>query len=272
MKQNTKFVLAGFGNVGQQVAQAVLAEENSALEIAAISARDLSAAEVRAGNMGLNVPLIRASEAPRHARVIVECATYDAFRKVVEPAAKAGCHIIAVSFGALAIHMDLIDIAREHGATIQLASGTMPGLDLLRSARERGVRSVRLQTHILPGSLENEPYVTDNNIDLRHADREPVLIFSGTAREAAACFPRHINVAISLSLAGVGLDRTRIDIYANGDLPGARHQLSIEAEAIRLQMTSQNFPSPGTKKTSQIVALSILAALREIDATLRVGS
>ena len=69
---------------------------------------------------------------------------------------------------------------------------------------------------------------------------KPVLIFDGTAREAAAHFQRHINVVVSLSLAGIGLDRTRVRIYANGRLPGARHRLSIDAAAVELRLDSQN--------------------------------
>lgn len=270
MRDKTRFVLCGLGNVGQQIAQIVRSDDN--LEIAAVSARDLVAAKSKVRALGLDVPVIEAKDAPKYASLIVECATYDSFRDVVEPAVKAGCHIIAISVGAFAIHLDLSELASQHGATIQLASGTMPGLDLLRAAAEKDVRSVRLETHLLPKSLSNEAFIAEQGIDLTRADLEPVLIFKGTAREAATHFPRHINVVVSLSLAGIGLDRTEVAIYANGQLPGARHRLVIDAEAINLDLTSQNYPSAETKKTSQIVALSVIAALREISAPVRIGS
>lgn len=270
--EKTRFVLCGFGNVGSQIARHLAAEPDGDLEIAAVSARDKAAAVDRVRAAGLSAPIIDAADAPKYASVIVECATYASFRAVVEPALRAGRHVVAISVGALSANLDLIDVARENGATIQLASGTMPGLDLLRAAREKEVRSVSLQTNLLPQSLANEPYIAAHNIDLADAENEPLLIFKGRARDAAAAFPRHINVVVSLSLAGVGLDDTEIAIYANAKLPGARHDLTIDAETIQLQLSSQNFPSPGAKKTSRIVALSIIAALRELNAPLRIGS
>ncbi|MFV2092524.1 MAG: aspartate dehydrogenase domain-containing protein [Hyphomicrobiales bacterium] len=272
MGQMTKFVLAGFGNVGRQIAGAVLADPGGDLEIAAISARHLAAARQHARTLGLNVPVIPAAQAPEHGDIIVECATYEAFRDIVEPAVRAGCHVIAVSIGALAANMDLIDLAEKSGATIQIASGALPGLDALRAARQGHISSVKLVSHILPASLAREPYISEHNIDLAAAKTSPVQVFSGTARLAAGHFPRHFNVAVALSLAGIGLDRTLVEIYANARLPGVRHTVSVEADAVHLEMTSQNVPSPENHRTSAIVAPSILAALRELNATLRVGS
>lgn len=272
MKRKTRFVLGGFGNVGRQIARSVLADPDGGLEIAAISARNLDAARETASKLGLNVPVVSAHEAPDHAGIVVECATYDSFRTIVEPAVIAGRHVIAVSVGALALNLDLIDLAEEHGATIQIASGTLPGLDILRSAREGNITSVKLESQILAKSLVHEAYIADNSIDLARADSEPVFIFSGSAREAARHFPRHFNVAVSLSLAGIGFDKTRIEIYANGQLPGARHTIKVESDVIQLEMTSQSFPSPENDRTSRIVAPSILAALRELSTAIRVGS
>ena len=36
--------------------------------------------------------------------------------------------------------------------------------------------------------------------------KEPLRIFEGTAREAAKGFPANLNVAVALSLAGIGPD------------------------------------------------------------------
>ena len=267
-----KIGLGGFGNVAGQLAGAIRARPELGLEIAAVSARDLEAAGRRAAGLGLEVPVVPADRLPDHAAVVVECATYDGFRPVVEPALRAGGHVVCVSIGALGVNLDLIDLAAAHGGTVHIASGAMPGLDILRAAREAGIRSVRLTSHIRPESLAHESYVAERGIDLSPAGTAPVAVFSGNAREAALCFPRHFNVAVALSLAGIGLDATEIEIFADGRLPGARHTVRVVSEAIELEMTSQNLPSPENNRTSRIVAPSILAALRELQAPLRVGS
>jgi aspartate dehydrogenase len=270
--RKTRFVISGFGNVGRQIARHVVDDPSGRLEIAAVAARDRNKARAAAADLGLDLPVIAAAEAPDHAPVIVEAGTYESFRDIVEPGLRAGAHVIAVSVGALAVNLDLIDLAAEMGGTLQIANGTLPGLDILRSAREAGIEEVQLVSSILPRSLVQEAYIRDQGIDLARAETAAMPIFKGTAREAAAHFPRHFNVAVSLSLAGVGLDRTLVDISADGRLPGARHTIHVKSPAVTLEMTSHNLPSPENNRTSRIVAPSVLAALRALSAPLRVGS
>ncbi|PJE38598.1 hypothetical protein CVM52_00280 [Pseudooceanicola lipolyticus] len=272
MTDTTRIVLGGFGNVGQQIAAKLTADPSQALRIVAIAARDKQKAAANAAKFGLEVPVISASEAPQYGAILVECATYNGFRDVVEPTLRAGGHVIAVSVGALAVNLDLIDIAEETGATLQIAGGTLPGLDIIRAASEDEITSVTLTSHIKPSSFAHEPFIHDNGIDLALAEQSAVPVFEGSAREAAGHFPRHFNVAVTLGLVGIGLDRTQVRIFADGTLPGARHTLSVEASAASLEMTSQNYPSPQNNRTSMLVALSILAALRRDRATLRIGS
>ena len=108
--------------------------------------------------------------------------------------------------------------------------------------------------------------------DFRQPLAAAVKVFEGSAGEAAAAFPRHFNVAISLSLAGVGFDRTRVEIWADPDIPGAIHNVEVEADEVVLSLTSRNRPSDSNPKTSRIIAPSVLAALRSMVAPLHVGS
>ena len=269
MAKPTRIVLGGFGNIGQQIAGKLTSPEERGIEIVAIAARDKEKARKAAAGFGLTVPIISADEAPGFDAILVECATFDGFRDVVEPTLRAGGHVIAVSVGALTINMDLLDIAE---ATFQVAGGTLPGLDIIRAAAEGEIRSVVLSSHISPASFAHEPYIHDNGIDLAAAANGPVVVFEGTAREAAMHFPRHFNVAVTLGLTGIGLDRTEVRIHADGTLPGARHTISVDADSVSLEMVSQNYPSPQNNRTSMVVALSILAALRREGAALRLGS
>ncbi|MDK3074342.1 DUF108 domain-containing protein [Sedimentitalea sp. JM2-8] len=272
MAGETRIVLGGFGNVGQQIASRLAADPSGAIRIVAIAARNKDKAAESAARFGLNVPIISAAEAPEYDATLVECATYDSFRDVVEPTLRTGGRVLAVSVGALAVNFDLIDIAEETGARLQIAGGTLPGLDIIRAASEGEITSVTLTSHINPASFAHEPFIHERGIDLVPAETGPVDIFEGSAREAAGHFPRHFNVAVTLALAGIGLDRTQVHIRADGSLPGARHTLTVEANSVSLEMTSQNYPSPQNNRTSMVVALSILAALRRETATVQIGS
>jgi aspartate dehydrogenase len=98
-----------------------------------------------------------------------------------------------------------------------------------------------------------------------------VKVFEGSAGEAAAAFPRHFNVAIALSLGGIGFDRTTVEIWVDPDIGGAIHTVEVDAEDIGLTMQSRNRPS-ANPRTSRIVSPSILAALRSLVAPVQVGS
>lgn len=267
-----RVALAGYGNVGRTLGPRLAGGEIPEIELTAVSAARLDRAAEAVGELPKRPLVVAAAELPRHADVIVECATYDAFAEVARATLEAGKTLVAVSVGALAANLDLIDLAERHGGVIQIANGAMPGLDEIRCAREGTILSVRLKSRIRPDSLAKEQYVREQGFDFSTPPASPVRVFSGTAREAAAAFPRHFNVAVALSLAGIGLDRTEIEVWCDPDIPGAIHRVEVDADEIRLEMTAHNRPSPTNRNTSRIVAPSIMAALRQMVATVRAGS
>jgi aspartate dehydrogenase len=205
--------------------------------------------------------------------VVVESAIGASFPEIARTTLSAGKDLICVSAGGFLAIPDLEDLARRHGARVQIATGGMPGLDILRSAAEGTVHKVHDKLRVPVKSLANEPYVLEQGFDFRETPaKEPVKVFDGTAKEAAQHFPRHLNVAVSLSLAGIGFERTRIELWLDPTVPGAIHELQVESNEVSLTLISRNIPSIDNPKTSRIVAPSILAALRARVATIRVGS
>ena len=100
----------------------------------------------------------------------------------------------------------------------------------------------------------------------------PVKVFEGSARAAGMAFPRHFNVGIALSLAGIGPDRTEVEVWANNDIPGTIHEVYVVSNAIKLTLKSENLPSPDNPRTSSSVAPSVIAALRSLVSSVQVGS
>jgi aspartate dehydrogenase len=118
--------------------------------------------------------------------------------------------------------------------------------------------------------LLGAPYLVENNIDIETIT-EPTRIFEGTAREAAKGFPANLNVAVALSLAGIGPDRTRLEIWADPALTRNVHRIEVESDSARFSMSIENVPSENPK-TGMITALSVIAWLRKQRAALRVGT
>jgi aspartate dehydrogenase len=118
--------------------------------------------------------------------------------------------------------------------------------------------------------LAGAPYIVENNIDIERIT-EPLKIFEGTAREAAKGFPANLNVAVALSLAGIGPDRTKLEIWADPALTRNVHRVDVESDSARFSMSIENIPSENPK-TGLITALSVIAYLRKLSASLRVGT
>jgi aspartate dehydrogenase len=98
------------------------------------------------------------------------------------------------------------------------------------------------------------------------------MVFDGSAREGARGFPANVNVAAALSLAGIGPDRTRLKIWADPGLERNTHRIVVEADSARFEMQIENVPTEDNPRTGKITALSVIAALRALTQTLKVGS
>ena len=268
-----RVALAGFGTVGQSLARHLSGNGVPAVRLTAISARDLDKARRASAGLKPAPHVVPVAKLPADADVVVECAPAAAFREIAEPALMAGKTLLAVSPSALATQPDLIDLARAHGGRIQIVTGALPGLEAVRGAREGGINSVKLSARFRLDRLARSDYVLARGFDFSTPPEAPVLIFSGTAREATTTFPRHLNVAAALALAGTGLDETLVDLWVDAGVTGTTLRIELDSDVIELDLTARNRPTGGKKGgTSRIVAPSILAALRAMVSPLRVGS
>ncbi len=129
---------------------------------------------------------------------------------------EAGKQVMVLSAGALLPRPDLIELAKARGGQIIVPTGALLGLDAVTAAAEGRIYSVRMVTRKPPRGLAGAPYLEANGISVEGLN-EPKRVFSGTARAGAAGFPANVNVAAALSLAGIGPDRTMMEIWADPD-------------------------------------------------------
>jgi aspartate dehydrogenase len=204
------------------------------------------------------------------ADIVIECAPSKLVRSIVAPFAKAGKTAVVLSVGALLENDDLIDLARQNGGQIVVPTGALIGLDAVTAAAVGEIHSVRMVTRKPVRGLAGAPYIVEHKIDI-DGITEPRKIFDGTAREAAKGFPANLNVAVALSLAGIGPDCTRLEIWADPALRRNTHRIEVESDSARFSMSIENIPSENPK-TGRITALSVIAWLRKLRAPLRVGT
>ena len=65
-------------------------------------------------------------------------------------------------------------------------------------------------------------------------------VFDGSAAEGAKGFPSNVNVAAAVGLAGVGPERTRLEIWADPDAERNMHTIRVEADSARFEMSIEN--------------------------------
>jgi len=201
---------------------------------------------------------------------VIECAPSKFVRSIVAPFVSRGKTAIVLSVGALLENEDLIELARQNGGQIVVPTGALIGLDAVTAAAEGKIQSVRMVTRKPLNGLAGAPYLVENNIDIAGIV-EPLKIFEGTARDAAKGFPANLNVAVALSLAGLGPDRTILQIWADPTVTRNVHRVEVESDSARFSMSIENIPSENPK-TGRITALSVIAYLRKQGSALRVGT
>ena len=121
-----------------------------------------------------------------------------------------------------------------------------------------------------PNGLAGAPYLVKHKISVEGLNTAK-CVFAGSAREAAAGFPENVNVVAALSLAGIGPDRTMIDIFADPAVTRNCHFIEVDSDSARFTLSIENIPSENPK-TGRITALSVIAFLRKQRAPLRVGT
>jgi aspartate dehydrogenase len=262
--------IGGLGAIGFAVAEALDAGRVDGLRLAAVAARDHARARARVANFR-HPPELVGLAGLAAADIVVEAAPAAVFAVIAEPAIAAGRILLACSAGALLPRMDLVETTRQTGARIVVPTGALLGLDAVRAAAEGRVDSVMLETRKPPAGLTGAPYLAARGIDLARV-REPTRVFRGNAREATAGFPANVNVAAALALAGIGPERTEVEIWADPAATRNRHTIRVEAEAARFTMTIEGVPSEVNPRTGRLTPLSVVACLRGLTTSLKVGS
>ncbi len=256
-----RVAIAGAGAIGSRVAQEIASVHRS-LQVVAIADADTERLTALIGR----IPSIQARELhelPAIADVVVECASASAFDAVADATANAGRTLVTMSSGALLTRPDLIERAARGEFRLYVPSGAILGLDVVRAMSLEGIQFCTIRSRKPPRALNGAPYVIDMGIELDGL-AEPLLVFRGNARDAAKGFPANVNVAATLSLAGIGPERTLCEVWADPTVQGNQHTIEIQTETTCVSMTIQSNATVSNARTSSIAAFSVIDTLLRI--------
>jgi aspartate dehydrogenase len=268
-RSELRVAIVGLGPIGRTVAEA-LDHGIDGLSLAAVAIQN---PEKHSGFLaGLKWPpaVVPIDGLSDLADLVIECAPAKLLNSIVAPFVSRGKTALVLSVSALLEHPELIEAAKQNGGQIIVPTGALIGLDAVTAAAEGKIHSVRMVTRKPVKGLIGAPYIVENNIDIESITT-PLKVFEGTAREAGRGFPANLNVAVALSLAGIGPDRTVLEIWADPALTRNVHQVEVDSDSARFSMMIENIPSENPK-TGRITALSVISVLRKQGSALRVGS
>lgn len=261
--------VVGLGAIGRRVCQALDAGLPG-VRLAAATARDRTRGEAFLKSLRAPAPFLSLDELVAVAEVVVEASTQGHLQEVAPKALGSGRDLVVLSCGALLGRADWIALADRNGCRILVPSGAIAGLDGVKGGALGPISSVTMESRKAPAGWAGAPWVVQQKIDL-DAIREETLIFEGPALAACPAFPANVNVLAALSLAGIGPERTTIRIFAVPGLGRNTHRIRVEGEFGTLQIQVENVPSENPR-TGRLSYLSTIALLRDLGATLRVGT
>lgn len=196
--------------------------------------------------------------------LVVEAAGRPAVAEWGEAALTAAAAFAVASTSAFtddALLSRLVDVAERHGSRILVPPGALAAVDALAAAATLPIETVVHRIVKPPAAWKGTPAETMARLD---GLASAVTFFTGSAREAAERFPQNANVAAISALAGIGLDRTRVELVADPAVAGNGHSLTAVGDFGRFVAEIVNKPLATNPKSSEMAALSLVRLVERL--------
>jgi len=266
-----KIGIAGTGAIGLRVAKVLDKGGIQGCELYGMAARTEDRAADIAKGLATPVAFLSFEELATRCDVVIEALPPALFETLARPVLENGKTLVVLSASQLLGREDLIDLAGSSGGRLLVPSGAMLGLDAIKAVNVGSISSITIETRKPVAGLLKAPYLEKAGLDLSGLT-EAVCILAGPVTEIAKEFPANVNVAAAVSLAGIGADRTRMEVWADPALDRNLHTVRVTSDSSDFTMQIQNRPSAENPATGRITAQSVIALLKDLTAVLRVGT
>ncbi len=271
-----KVGIIGCGSIGKILSEAIISGKAGDSELQILFDVDMEKSEKLVAELEKNPEITSSFDdfLDEDLDIVVEAASQEAVEKYAKDVLESEKDMVVLSSGAFSDEELLEEVentASEADQNLYIPSGAILGLDGIQAANVAGLDKAVIKTRKPPETLAKTKFAKDRELNLSKLEK-PKQIFEGSANEAVDAFPGSVNVAASLSLAGVGMDKTKVEITADPSLDQNRHKIEVKGEAGELTTEAVNFPSPENPKTSYLAALSAIQMLRKLKEPIKVGT
>ena len=246
--------LIGYGNIGQELIRRMPRDVVS--EITVLQRRETTPKQ---GIMFVHsiTDLIDARPS-----LVVECAGHAAAENYLIPLLQAGLPVMPASLGVFSDESFLQDAraaAQQSQSELIIPSGAIGGLDILRAVATSSDAQATYRGTKPPSAWKGSP--AEEVVELDTLTEQKVF-FTGSARDAAAAYPKNANVVAALALAGPGFDRVSVELIADPAATSNEHSYEVMSSICSYHMTIQNAASAGNARTSETTILSLLCEVQ----------
>ncbi len=257
-------LLIGCGFIGRILLENMekMNEIDEVLVFDAFEERSKNAAEKFSKASQISDPL----ESMKDVNLVIEAASQDAVREFGVAALSMGKDLMIMSVGALgddSLREQMFSYTGHGKGNLFIPSGAIFGTSGLASAASAHIDSVLLETFKPPAGLKGADYMVEHDLNPDSFEKR-TLIFEGTARDAVKAFPKNVNVSATLSLLGLGFDKTKVQVFIDPKIERNIHRVMVRGDFGKAECTVENLPSPENPRTSYLAALSAAATLRKI--------
>ena len=257
---SVKIGIAGVGAIGGAVARAL---------VRGIEGYELIALSDTIPKDEFDLPYVSFEELAERCDMVIEALPPSVVPSLTAAVFKQGKDLVLISSCALIMFPEILTQKRSSKSRIIVPSGALAGFDGVSSLKQLGITSAKIASTKPPKGYTGAPYIIEKNINLENIDRKQ-LLFKGNALEASKFFPANVNVAATLSLAGIGAEKTQVEIWADPQAKGNSHEIEVVGEYSTIRASVENKPDPANPKSSMLAAQSIVSVLRKISEPLTV--
>lgn len=250
--------IIGAGCIGRRVARAAATGEID-YNLTAVCDLDQTASDALRSEFAPSARNLPLAELLSACDAVVEAAAASAVPGILAAARSSHAlsnkpgHLLVMSVGGL-LGLDLT----QPGPVVHVPAGAIGGLEAIQALAIAGLEEVHLTTRKPPAGLGMEL-------------SEPQVLFEGPASEVVAKFPKNVNVAMALSLAGMGAEHTKVTLVADPGVNRNTHHIIARGPAGEIEFISRNEAFPENPRTSYLASLSAIALLKRLQSTVQVG-
>jgi len=272
-RSNLKIGIVGCGAIGSSLAEEIATNFRKYAALSALYDIRPQKAQLLSRKITKNAKLsvVSLDVLINKSDLVIEASAAKAAWEIVRKSVSAGRKVMVMSVGGMVGHLDELFVqAAKNNTQVYFPSGAISGVDALKAANIAGVSKVTLTTRKHPNAFSGVDYVT-KRFKLSGLKKDKVL-FKGSASLAVKYFPQNINVAAILGLAGIGINRTQVQIIASPKVTKNIHEILIESKAARIFTRTENILHPQNPKTSFLAVLSAIATLKQILQPVKIGT